>query len=364
MDTQKTYIAQNNPPLTQVSAVLGKIIAQELDFRKQLTTFQIMLQSADVLKSPISRTQDAPRQQPVAVPISQNQTGHSLLKRSILDIFTPYSLNTVGDTANDNYRIMNRNFHDVHDTELKLSHQQTVLYENLGELTSQQLDVAQKELYLELRSLKTRYFQDFLFSLEQILQNNRLDSAYEIIFELLRTHQFCNSDTCLTAPIFTVISDSKIQITVQKALQSLAKAVFISCTVLQNDRTSVYSHQIALVDGPNLHFQEDQLPSIRATDLVHPSIDKMTRPISETDLLDGIFYPVYADNKVSLQCLEAKFVTINNKERHCDSTSLVVGSGTQEAVTSAIPPPELRSAALSSAGLATCSASFFSSSSS
>ena len=84
----------------------------------------------------------------------------------------------------------------------------------------------------------------------------------------------------------------------QKALQSLAKAVFISCTVLQNDRTSIFSHQIALVDGPNLHFQEDQLPSIKTTDLVHPSIDKRTRPISETDLLDGIFYPVYADDKV------------------------------------------------------------------
>ena len=62
----------------------------------------------------------------------------------------------------------------------------------------------------------------------------------------------------------------------QKALQSLAKAVFISCTVLPNDRTFVYSHQIALVDGPVLHFQEDQLPSIKIADLVHPSIDKMT----------------------------------------------------------------------------------------
>jgi len=243
MDTQKTYLAQTNPPLTQVSTILERIIAQELDFRKQLTTFQIMLQTADVLKSPVKLiSNDTLQQQTIASESELKPTGHSLLKRSILDIFTPYSLNTVGDTANDNYRIMNRNFHDVHDTELKLSHQQTVLFESLDEMTTQQLEIAQKELYLELRSLKTRYFQDFLFSLEQILQNNRLDSAYEIIFELLRTHQFCNSDTCLTAPIFTVISDSKIQITVQKALQSLAKAVFISCTVLQNDRTSIFSH--------------------------------------------------------------------------------------------------------------------------
>jgi len=107
MDTQKTYVAQTNPPLTQVSTILEKIIAQELDFRKQLTTFQIMLQTADVLKPPVKPiSKNTPRQQPVAVEIEPKQTGHSLLKRSILDIFTPYSLNTVGDTANDNYRIM------------------------------------------------------------------------------------------------------------------------------------------------------------------------------------------------------------------------------------------------------------------
>ena len=50
MDTTKTYLAQTNPPLTQVSTLLTKIIAQELDFHRQLTTFRMMLQSADVLK--------------------------------------------------------------------------------------------------------------------------------------------------------------------------------------------------------------------------------------------------------------------------------------------------------------------------
>ena len=90
MDTQKTYVAQTNPPLTQVSTILEKIIAQELDFRKQLTTFQIMLQTADVLKPPVRPIpKDTPRQQPIAVENEPNQTGHSLLKRSILDIFTP-----------------------------------------------------------------------------------------------------------------------------------------------------------------------------------------------------------------------------------------------------------------------------------
>ena len=127
---------------------------------------------------------------------------------------------------------------------------------------------------------------------------------------------------CYTTPIFTVIENNSIQITVQKARQSLAKAVFVSCTVLANSRTSVFSHQIALVDDATLHFQEDQLPSIQLSDHVHLSIDKSTRLISKADLLDGIFYPVYADDKVSLQCLDSQFVTINGKERYNDSQAL------------------------------------------
>ena len=71
---------------------------------------------------------------------------------------------------------------------------------------------------------------------------------------------------------------------------------------------------------PHYISREDKLPSIQIT--VHPSIDKTSRSIAETDLLDCTFYPVYADDKVSLQCLEPQFVTINEKERYCDATSL------------------------------------------
>ena len=65
MDTNTTYLAQTNPPLTQVSTLLAKIIAQELDFHEQLTTFQTMLQSADVLKQTADLIPTGiPRQQP------------------------------------------------------------------------------------------------------------------------------------------------------------------------------------------------------------------------------------------------------------------------------------------------------------
>ena len=48
-------------------------------------------------------------------------------KRSITDIFTPYSVSSIGDTANRNFLAMNSNFQKIQATESKLAHQQQQL---------------------------------------------------------------------------------------------------------------------------------------------------------------------------------------------------------------------------------------------
>ena len=55
-------------------------------------------------------------------------------KRSITHIFTPHSVNSIGDTANKNYELMNKNFKTIHTTELKLAYQQRILAKNFKEM--------------------------------------------------------------------------------------------------------------------------------------------------------------------------------------------------------------------------------------
>ena len=133
-----------------------------------------------------------------------------------------------------------------------------------------------------------------MFELNEILKTNHLDPTYDIVFELLRDHQFCYSDTCYTLPIFNVIDDSTIQ-------------MYISYTI--------FSHQVALVNGNTLHFQEDKLPSLNVSDLIHPQIDKISRPITKVDLLADVFFPIYSKDKISLQCLNPQFVIIDNEKK-------------------------------------------------
>ena len=69
-------------------------------------------------------------------------------KRSIKDIFTPYSVTSIGDNTNKNFLAMNENFHAIQASELRLAHQQ-----------SQEKQLARKELYIELRTFKSNALQ-------------------------------------------------------------------------------------------------------------------------------------------------------------------------------------------------------------
>ena len=60
-------------------------------------------------------------------------------KRNIFDIFTPYSINDLGNTASQNYKLVNRNFKQIHITEEKLSHAQSALHAQYDTLNIQEI---------------------------------------------------------------------------------------------------------------------------------------------------------------------------------------------------------------------------------
>ena len=88
-------------------------------------------------------------------------------------------------------------------------------------------------------------------------------------------------------------------------------------------RTSIYSHQIAIIDDKKLlHFPDHDLPSLNLTDLLHPNIDRLTRPIQTKDLLVDSLYPIYNHQKISLQCLEPQFIELDGVKNFCDQGTL------------------------------------------
>ena len=101
-----------------------------------------------------------------------------------------------------------------------------------------------------------------------------MDPHFNIVFKLLRDHQFCLNNICYSLPIFTVLDAHQIQIQVQLSHQTLTNAYYVSCTVLPNGRTSIFSHQVGIIDKKGeLHFPENSLPSINLTDILHPKIE-------------------------------------------------------------------------------------------
>ena len=97
-------------------------------------------------------------------PIDQISTP-SVEKRSILYIFSPYSVSSLASTANVNYNLINRNFKQAHSAEKKLSHGQFVLAKQFNQYSGAQKVTQQKELYLEMHQFKA----DCLFAFKSEL---------------------------------------------------------------------------------------------------------------------------------------------------------------------------------------------------
>ena len=83
----------------------------------------------------------------------ENFTILTIVKRSITDIMSPYSLTSIDDTANKNFISMNKNFHEIQSSELRLAHQQTQLAQNFHAMQTNEKKIARKELYIELKTL-------------------------------------------------------------------------------------------------------------------------------------------------------------------------------------------------------------------
>ena len=145
-DSNDMYLCNNTTHLAHLATLFSQIIEQETSFLVELNSFQSMLQQAEIItttqKPIVNETQtlakrsvirtdssfsnkksvffaDMPSKNPVSA-TNQNSDFHKVLskmKRSLGDIFTPYSVTSIGDRANLNYKKMNKNFNSIHITE-------------------------------------------------------------------------------------------------------------------------------------------------------------------------------------------------------------------------------------------------------
>ena len=102
---------------------------------------------------------------------------------------------------------MNKNFHAIQSSKLQLTHQQTQLAQNFHLMQTHEKQLACKELYIELRMFESNAVQNFLYNLDEILKTTQLDPHFEIVFQLLRKHEYCFNNLCYSLPIFKVLGE-------------------------------------------------------------------------------------------------------------------------------------------------------------
>ena len=171
------------------------------------------------------------------------------------------------------------------------------------------------ELYQEFHLFILEHSLAFLNKLQHLKGEIQIIKA----FKLLNSPTFCHSLTCYSHPIFSVQPNNNIHLTVQQSVLSLAPSIYVRCTLLPNSRTSIYSHELSLLQNGSLHFKNNLLPSIKPENLLNSNmVDIRTKPVSPSDLIFNTLYPIFSLNKVSYQCNTPIPNSLDNQPFYCN----------------------------------------------
>ena len=308
------YVANRNENIQLLHDKIQQLLTQERQFHGEILSFVKTLQEDNLLQFPIVDPQ-----------LLDENLNLSRPKRGLTEAFsgllTGYSISDMAGVAQTNYRKMNLNFKHAKMYEDKLRLTQNKLLQRFGQLSRLQQKEIQMQFYLEIEHYLSMAYEHTMMQLDTIVETNDLPATIIAVFYLIRHLEYCDQFYCLVHPVFKLRNDTLIT-TVQLQNLHLVPAVYISCTLVGISRTSKYSNQIAHVQDDNLVFKNINLPQIRSDFLQDAKINAATRPITATDLIGGIIFPVYRGPSVALLCIETKLIIVDNKNMNCDSSTL------------------------------------------
>ena len=110
---------------------------------------------------------------------------------------------------------MNKNFNKIRVSETRLMHQQMLISTNLNKMTQKKLKIQRKEKFLEVKLFQEHIFTNFIFQLDQLKKESKLDANFDIVFNLLNDKEFCLKNKCYSHPVFSSDTEGNIQILIQ-----------------------------------------------------------------------------------------------------------------------------------------------------
>ena len=292
LNTNVTYFVNNSTKLEHVFNLMDTIVSKEKVILTKLKHVQTLLQTSEIIKPPKSRC-------------------------SIFDyIFSEYDVNTIARTANTNYERLNKNFNTISKFSTHLLHQQNEIVTTLSGLSKEEKLLKYQTFHINVQATISNIYQKYEYSLQKLAAQIQPHKILRIIFGLMTTQQYCELSVCYSTPLFRSSNSTAIEIQFSTQTQTLKRAVYLSCTIKTGSLTSIYSHKTGFMTPDNIiHFNEKELSSVPLDQLSHVSIDKILRPLNESDFIQDILYPIYHGDLVSLQCKNATEIIIDKKEK-------------------------------------------------
>ena len=137
----------------------------------------------------------------------------------------------------------------------------------------------------------------------------------------MENERYCHLLECYQNALYFSTKESfKISVEVKQII--FVPKLYLSCTLLHTNQTSVYHNQLSVLEDDVIVPDHRDIPPIQQKELFWTNIDSITRRLTEDDFLDKTIFPVFSDNKIGFQCISPTQLVIDTVSKPCGPNSL------------------------------------------
>ena len=250
---------------------------------------------------------------------------HQRNKRSpsIYEFLFGQSTADLARKTSSQFEKVNENFQNIAKSEEAIRKFFTVAQAKFDGLSKEEKNLHEISLMTRFFSQKNKDINFFFTELRLMKDALQHPTKLDLALKLLTNQRFCRGLMCYHSHMYRITREKVLHIDTIRESVSLRPQILLSCLLLDDNRTSIFHGEIFDLKDGKLFPKNPTLPrNLTLLDLHGTMVNKITRKITDKDLIKSTLFPVFNLDSIGFLCPTNQMLDIDGETVNCNLHSL------------------------------------------
>ena len=250
---------------------------------------------------------------------------HQRNKRSpsIYEFLFGQSTADLARKTSSQFEKVNENFQNIAKSEEAIRKFFTVAQAKFDGLSQEEKTLHETSLMTRFVSQKNKDINFFFTELRLMKDALQHPIKLDLALKLLTNQRYCQGLKCFHSHMYRITKEKVLYIDTIRESVSLRPQILLSCLLLEDGRTSIFHGEIFDLQNGKLFPQNPSLPkNLTLLDLHGSMVNKLTRKITDKDLIKSTLFPIFNLNSIGFLCPTNQMLNIDGEMVNCNLHSL------------------------------------------